>query len=91
MEILLTTTEDMSPKPATPIVGSSPKKSWFSAFFAKADKDPGSTSHPGVASQKSIFEITSALQRGMEKLNITWEMANNRTIRAKSRVPHGMD
>lgn len=42
--------------PGSPIIGSSPKKSWFTSFFAKADKEKEPPQ--GILSRKPLTEIT---------------------------------
>jgi len=74
--------------PGSPIIGSSPKKSWFSSFFSKAEKEQQSNPPPyGIYTKKSIFEITSELQRVFKKLHISYEVLSTQSMKAKSKLP----
>jgi len=75
------------PAPGSPIVGSSPKRSWFSNFFSKADKEEKDKTVKeqtfGIYSKKSFLEIVAELQKVLTQLGINWEFLTNQTFKAK--------
>jgi len=78
--------EDMA-VPGSPIIGSSPKKSWFSSFFSKVDRETQQPAAHGIYTKKPVAVITSELQRTLKKMSILYEIENAQLIRARSRVP----
>jgi len=77
-------------QPNSPIVGSSPKRSWFSAFFQKSEKEPPPKNEAfGIVSKKLIEVIMIEIQRVFSILNLKIEILNARTLRAYSSTQNG--
>eukprot|EP01119_Soliformovum_irregulare_P016210 TRINITY_DN4662_c0_g1_i2.p1 TRINITY_DN4662_c0_g1~~TRINITY_DN4662_c0_g1_i2.p1 ORF type:complete len:328 (-),score=91.79 TRINITY_DN4662_c0_g1_i2:95-1078(-) len=78
--------------PGSPIIGSNPKKSWFSNFFQKAGEREGEDPDPvqplGISTMRSLPEIVQQLEDAMRSLNLSWEMASSNIFKVKSDAPH---
>jgi hypothetical protein len=75
---------------ASPLIGSSPKKSWFSAFFSKAEKETKQKvikETNGIVSDKSLLEITEEVTRVLKQLNISWDIIDSQNLVASSKSP----
>ena len=85
--------ENITTVSASPIIGSSPKRSWFSSFFSKADKQEEESTNKhkegfGFSSAKTITEINSELQRVFKDLDITLsETVPNQSYSARFSLP----
>eukprot|EP01114_Cavostelium_apophysatum_P019936 TRINITY_DN6557_c0_g1_i1.p1 TRINITY_DN6557_c0_g1~~TRINITY_DN6557_c0_g1_i1.p1 ORF type:complete len:611 (-),score=181.84 TRINITY_DN6557_c0_g1_i1:474-2306(-) len=91
---------DNNPPPGSPIIGSSPKRSWFTSFFAKEKEQnhPQSpnvqhpifglreTSPVGFETTKPLEEIMAELPRILSKLNVLWEQVGGHLIRVKTEM-----
>eukprot|EP00163_Fabomonas_tropica_P010413 TRINITY_DN2053_c0_g1_i3.p1 TRINITY_DN2053_c0_g1~~TRINITY_DN2053_c0_g1_i3.p1 ORF type:complete len:664 (-),score=124.87 TRINITY_DN2053_c0_g1_i3:442-2433(-) len=87
-------------QPDSPVLGSSPKKSWFQGLFSDKEKKQnrknsklamspasagGSSSTFGLHSELSMEDIMSHLGRALNDLGVVWKVSNNFVIKAKYR------
>eukprot|EP01117_Protostelium_nocturnum_P007147 TRINITY_DN2563_c0_g1_i1.p1 TRINITY_DN2563_c0_g1~~TRINITY_DN2563_c0_g1_i1.p1 ORF type:complete len:473 (-),score=82.78 TRINITY_DN2563_c0_g1_i1:117-1535(-) len=73
--------------PGSPIVGSSPKRSWFSTFFSNSERgnQPKKGKSFSIQSTKSIDLIISNLQTVFKKYHIIWDTLEDNIITARHR------
>lgn len=67
--------------PGSPIIGSSPKKSWFSSFFSKSEKEKKSSSASeipsnGIISHKLLPEILQEIEKALKTYNVKFSLSN---------------
>lgn len=66
---------------SSPIIGSSPKRSWFSSFFSKQKEEKPESVR--IISSKNLNDLTEALTH----LNFSIKMVSNHTVKAKKKIP----
>ena len=64
-----------------PVVGSTPKQTFFSSIFSQMDVD-APPKKEGIVTHKSLETILGELDNLFQMHKIKWESVNNRQIRA---------
>jgi len=76
--------------PASPIIGSNPKRSWFSNFFTGSPQTSprGETSYP-MQTLKDGIELAAEVQRTLSALKTTWRLTNEDLYEAEYKAADG--
>jgi len=81
-----------SSPPGSPIIGSNPKRSWFSNFFTGSPQNsPRSEPSNTYAMQthKDGVELDAEVQRTLSALNTSWRLAKEELYEAEYRAADG--